>query len=84
VVGKLREAVRAGALPDQPTPELLDAAVAAGVVTPEERSLVIEAEAARGDAIQVDDYSPAALQRAVELMPQLQPARPEPPASARH
>jgi acyl-CoA dehydrogenase len=84
VIGKLRDAVRAGTLPDQATPELLDAAIAAGVVTPEERRLVIEAEAARDDAIQVDDYSPAALQHVVEPRPQLQPARPEPPVSARH
>jgi acyl-CoA dehydrogenase len=61
----------------------IDAAVAAGVVTPEERSLVIEAAAARDDAIQVDAYSPAAFQYIAEP-PRRSPARPEPPASARH
>jgi hypothetical protein len=84
VIGKLREAVRAGTLADQPIPALLDAALAAGLVTPEERSLVIEAEAVRDDAIQVDDYSPAALRHVAEPPPQFPPARPEPAASARH
>jgi len=83
VTDKLRAAVHAGVLPDQPMPQLLDAAGAAGMVTPDERRLVREADAARDDAIQVDAYSPAAFQRAAEP-PQLPAARPEPPASARH
>jgi hypothetical protein len=44
---------------------------------------VIEAAAARDDAIQVDAYSPAAFQYIAEP-PRRSPARPEPPASARH
>jgi len=60
VNAKLHDAVRAGILVERPGRIRLDEAVEAHVISEEERDLVDAAEAARDDAIQVDDYSPAA------------------------
>jgi acyl-CoA dehydrogenase len=64
---RLQEAVRSGALPPLSGPALLDEAVARRVLSPEQRALLVEAEAAHDDAIQVDAYSPAAFARHHEL-----------------
>jgi acyl-CoA dehydrogenase len=60
---RLHEAVRSGALAQRSGRELLDEAVARRVLSPEQRALIVEAEAAHEDAIQVDAYGPAALER---------------------
>ncbi len=53
---KLREAVKAGKLPEEPAADLPSRAVAAGVLSAEEGARVAAAETARHDAIQVDAY----------------------------
>jgi acyl-CoA dehydrogenase len=81
---RLREAVRSGALAQRSGRELLDEAVARCVLSPEQRALIVEAEAAHDDAIQVDAYPPAALARRPELaeLPELPAERsPRAPAS---
>jgi acyl-CoA dehydrogenase len=64
---RLHDAVRSGALPPLAGCELLDEAVARRVLSPEQRALIAEAEAAHDDAIQVDAYPPAAFARYHEL-----------------
>ncbi len=54
----LRKAIKDGKLTSsRTTQETVETAVAAGIITQEEANLYLEAEAARDDAIQVDDYS---------------------------
>jgi acyl-CoA dehydrogenase len=60
---RLQDAVRSGALPPLSGRELLDEAVARNVLSPEQRALIVDAEAAHDDAIQVDAYSPTAFAR---------------------
>ena len=57
---KVRDAVRAGRLDRAPGDALLDAALAAGVITPEERQAVTLADEIRNEVIQVDAFSPQA------------------------
>jgi acyl-CoA dehydrogenase len=56
IEAKLRDAVRARRLPREPATDLAERAVAAGVITAEERRLLAEAERRREDAIQVDAF----------------------------
>jgi acyl-CoA dehydrogenase len=56
---KLREAVKAKTLPRAEESELLDAAVAKAVITAEDAKKLREAAAARWDAVQVDEFTPA-------------------------
>ncbi|MCY2959631.1 MAG: acyl-CoA dehydrogenase [Planctomycetota bacterium] len=56
---KLREAVKSGALPRGDESSLAAAACAKGLLSAEERTRLDAAWAARDEAIQVDDYSPA-------------------------
>lgn len=56
---KIKAAVRAGSIPRQPEPTLLERAAAAAVITVEEAKRVREAEEARDDAIQVDEFAAA-------------------------
>jgi acyl-CoA dehydrogenase len=53
---KLRDAVRARKLPKEPEADLAQRAVAAGVISDDERRLLAEAERLREDAIQVDAF----------------------------
>ncbi|WP_198598683.1 acyl-CoA dehydrogenase [Salinibacter altiplanensis] len=53
---KIKEAVRAGQLPKQRPPQLLEEAVKADVITEQERDLVHRADEARERYIQVDDF----------------------------
>jgi acyl-CoA dehydrogenase len=53
---KIRDAVRAGRLDRAPGKELADAALAAGIITAEERSRIDQADRARDEAIQVDAF----------------------------
>jgi hypothetical protein len=54
----LRKAMKEGKLTSSRNlQETVEAAVAEGIITQEEANLYLEAEAARDDAIQVDDYS---------------------------
>jgi len=55
---KIRDAVRSGLLDRAPGDELLDPAVAAGIITEEERLKVLEADEARQEVIQVDAFDP--------------------------
>lgn len=57
VVAKVKQAIRRGELPKQHPATLIPAAVQAGVITPDEASLLQRAEAARNDAIQVDSFT---------------------------
>ena len=57
---KLRDAQKARLLPRDGENEILDEAVKKNVLSNAERDRVLEAWAARDDAIQVDDYSPDA------------------------
>jgi acyl-CoA dehydrogenase len=63
VEAKLRDAVRAGRLDRAPGLDLADAALAAGVISSAERQRLVEADAAREEAIQVDAFEAAALLR---------------------
>jgi acyl-CoA dehydrogenase len=66
VRAKVRDASHAGLLPRRPEDELLDEAVAKGIVTSHERALVVAASAAREEVIEVDAYSPLAYGRELE------------------
>jgi acyl-CoA dehydrogenase len=55
---KLHEAVRRGRLARADRPALVKAGLASGVITEEEARWVLEAEAARNEVIQVDDFGP--------------------------
>jgi len=57
---KLRDAVRAKTLPRAEESELLDLGVEKKVITAEEAKRLREAAAARWDAVQVDEFDPAA------------------------
>lgn len=57
---KLKEAVRAGALPRQPEPELVDEAVQQGVLSADEGALVRRALEAQDCLVQVDAFDDAA------------------------
>ncbi|MFQ5570414.1 MAG: acyl-CoA dehydrogenase [Rhodothermales bacterium] len=57
VARKIYKAVKAGRLPKDRPPKLVPQAVEAGIITAEEAKVVQEAEAARWDAIQVDDFT---------------------------
>jgi acyl-CoA dehydrogenase len=66
VRAKVRNASHAGLLPRRPEDELLDEAVAKGIVTSQEHALVVAASAAREEVIEVDAYSPLAFRRELE------------------
>ena len=53
---KVKSAIRARKLEREPEGTLLDRAVAAGVIERSDGCLIREAEAARDDAIQVDEF----------------------------
>ncbi len=55
---KIRDAVRAGRLDKAPGDEQLERATVAGVITPEERQRVLEADEIRDEAIRVDAFDP--------------------------
>ena len=55
---KIKKAIKAKKLPKKRVSALLDQAVAQSVITQGEYDLIQKAEAARYDAIQVDDFSP--------------------------
>ncbi len=57
---KLRDAQKSRLLPKDGENEILDEAVKKNILSNAERDRVLEAWSARDDAIQVDDYSPAA------------------------
>ncbi len=58
VEAKIRDAIRAGTLDRAPGDMLLDAALEAGIITPDERRTVLEADAVRDEVIQVDAFDP--------------------------
>lgn len=53
---RLRDAVRAGLLDRAPGEALAESALAAGLITPEERERIRLADEARDEAIQVDAW----------------------------
>ena len=55
---RVREAVRSGALAADPAETLADRALAAGVIGPEDRRTIHEADLAREDAVAVDAFTP--------------------------
>ena len=55
---KLRDAVRTGRLERAPGDHLLAAGLAAGVITPAERDVVLRADRVRDEVIQVDAFAP--------------------------
>lgn len=57
VIRKIIHAVRSRKLPKDPPERLAAKAVEAGIITPEEADLVVKAEEARNDAIQVDSFT---------------------------
>jgi len=57
ILKTIKTASRAGQLPQAKPESLIDAALAAGVITDEAAKLVREAEVARNDAIQVDTFT---------------------------
>ncbi|MBK8013780.1 MAG: acyl-CoA dehydrogenase [Deltaproteobacteria bacterium] len=57
VLHKIKQAIRSGKLPRRNPAQLLDQAEADAIITSDERSIVREAEEARNDAIQVDDFT---------------------------
>jgi acyl-CoA dehydrogenase len=57
---KLREAIKAKTLPRGEEAEILDLAVEKKVITSDEAKKLREAAAARWDAVQVDEFDPAA------------------------
>ena len=59
---KIRDAVRAGLLDRAPGDVLLEQALAAGVITHDERQQVLDADEVRDEVIQVDSFSPEAFQ----------------------
>ncbi len=56
---KTRDAVRAGRLDKAPGDVPLDQAVAAGIITGDERQQVVDADIVRDEVIQVDSFDPA-------------------------
>ncbi len=60
---RIRDAVRAGRLDKAPGDELLDPAVAAGVIGEDDRARVQEADEVRDEVIQVDAFAPEAFVR---------------------
>ena len=54
---RLKAAIRAGTLPKAPLIELLESALAAQLLTPEESKILKTSEAARTQAVQVDSFS---------------------------
>ena len=56
---KIRDAVRAGQLDKAPGDVMLEAALAAGVITREEHDQVLQAGRVRDEVIQVDAFSAA-------------------------
>jgi acyl-CoA dehydrogenase len=57
---KIRDAIRAGRLDRAPGPMLLDDALTAGIITAEERQLVLDADQLRDEVIRVDAFEPEA------------------------
>ncbi len=55
---KVKKAIKAKQLPKKRVSQLLDQALAQSIITQNEYDLIKKAEAARYDAIQVDDFSP--------------------------
>ncbi len=55
---KIRVAIRAQKLDRHPAATLVERAVAAGVITDDEKKRIDEADSARDEAIQVDDFKP--------------------------
>ena len=55
---KIRDAVRAGRLDKAPGDEMLESAVAAGIINAEERQEVLDADVIRDEVIQVDAFDP--------------------------
>ena len=55
---KIRDAIRLGQLDKAPGNEQLERAIEAGIVTPEERQLILDANDARNEAIRVDAFDP--------------------------
>ena len=55
---QIRDAVRAGTLDRAPGDELLENALAAGVITPEQRQVVLDADEIRNEVIKVDAFDP--------------------------
>ncbi|HEX5060996.1 MAG TPA: acyl-CoA dehydrogenase [Kofleriaceae bacterium] len=66
VRAKVRRALHTGVLSDDSESQVLDQAVAKGILTSQERALVIKAGAARDDVIEVDVFSPLAFHRELE------------------
>ncbi len=56
VAGKIKDAIRAKRLPRAKPLTLIDTAMDAGIITAAEHALVLEAQAAREDAVQVDSF----------------------------
>jgi acyl-CoA dehydrogenase len=56
IYGTIRKAVRSKQLPKKRPSDLIDEALAAGVITAEEADITKKANAARNDAIQVDSF----------------------------
>jgi acyl-CoA dehydrogenase len=56
----VRSAVRAGKLAPDPAEDLLQRAVAAGVIVAEDRTRILAAESARAEAVRVDAFGPEA------------------------
>jgi acyl-CoA dehydrogenase len=56
----VRSAVRAGKLAPDPAADLLQRAVAAGVIVAEDRTRILAAESARAEAVRVDAFGPEA------------------------
>ena len=71
---RLREAQRAGVLPREPEPELLELSVDRGVLTRDEQRRVRDALDACDAALQVDHFGPAEYARELEV-PFTAPAR---------
>jgi acyl-CoA dehydrogenase len=73
----VKAAVRAGKLPREPEGTLLERAVQAGVIDEAASKRVREAERARDDAIQVDEFDPRHLGRRSPGDPEAESYRPE-------
>jgi acyl-CoA dehydrogenase len=63
VEARIRRAVREGVIDHAPGDVLVEKALAAGVIRPEEREWLREADEARDEAIQVDAFEPEAFER---------------------
>jgi acyl-CoA dehydrogenase len=66
---KVRDAVRAGRLEPSPRPTLADRALAAGVISGEERRLLEAAERGRAEAIEVDAFDDLAARATERRLP---------------